>query len=54
VVDESENSRQTVTLSTPADAALSDGDYLVTGWQVSENAKTGDRRWQFDITLENT
>jgi len=54
LVDESDNSRQTVTLSTPTEAVLSDGDYLVTGWQVSENAKTAGRRWQFDLTLENT
>lgn len=51
LVDESPSSRQTVTISGPSGAILSDGDYLVTSWQVERAGFDADRRWTVDVTL---
>ena len=49
-VDET-GGRQTVTLSTPADAAIAGGDWYVTDWTLSFNAYSDDRQWLVDLAL---
>jgi len=51
LVDESEDSRQTVKLSTPDGAGLPDGDYFVQGWALRRLGFSDSREWQLEITL---
>jgi len=49
-VDET-GGRQTVTLSTPADAAIADGDWFVTDWSLTFNSYSEDRQWLVELAL---
>lgn len=44
------NGRQTVTISAPSGAVLSDGDYYVRDWSLSARS-FGDRRWLAELSL---
>jgi len=50
LVDDSPSKRQTVTVSTPADAQLTDGTYYATGWSLSRDGYSG-RPWRVSVTL---
>jgi hypothetical protein len=50
LVDDSPNSRQTVTLSVPPGATIPGGDHLVQDWTLSPRSY-GDHPWQLDATI---
>jgi hypothetical protein len=49
LVDDSPNSRQTVTLSVPSNATIPGGDHLVQDWTLSPRSY-GEQPWQLDAT----
>jgi hypothetical protein len=51
LVDQSPDSRQTVTVTSPSGAAIDDDDYLVTGWQIETAGFEASRRWSVDVTF---
>ncbi|WP_135535364.1 hypothetical protein [Halostella pelagica] len=51
VTDATPDDRQTITVSTPSDAVLSDGSYLVSDWTLSRQSFDETRRWRVKLTL---